>query len=319
VAAIEGGLLVLDEGTDPQAAENGGMLDAASKAGLLRLFAQARQSAIRRAYRAGDQWPPEWLSDVNAAYTILAEGPLGGPEPLVECHDFLCWIGATPRANTVLDDALRRFPDSPVLHERLRARLLWEGGPEGLEREYAERLAQEGADPDRAPTQLTWFAGYASLVAAEHHRRRGEHEVAVAAYGRGIAHYRRNVELFPDGEDTCLHFIALAHAGLARVALERGELDEATREMLAGLQVRPDSAATQDGLGITPVMTAKMLAARLQEVGDEERAAQVQAALDALDPKLLEPPPTELPGARQRGRRGPPRGRDGSAGSRSGR
>jgi hypothetical protein len=295
VAAIEGGLLRRDDGVAPGVGAEAERLTSASRTRLLRLFAEARQRAIRRAYRAGDAWPPEWLSDVNAAYTSIAREAPSDPEPLVDYHDFLRWIGATPRADAVLDDALQRFPDSPVLHERLRGRLLWEGGPAGLEHGYAERLAaQEAADAE--PTPLTWFAGYASLVAAEHHRRRGEFEQAVASYGRAIELYRRNAELFPEGEDTGRHFIVLGRAGLARVALERGELGAATEELLAALELRPDSAATPDGLNITPVATAKMLRAKLLEAGDLERAARVQGALDALDPRLLEPPASELPG-----------------------
>ncbi len=317
VAAVEGGLLQAGEtlATDGAGAAT---LDGASKARVLRLFAEARQRSIREAYRAGESWAPEWLSDVNAAYSVLAAGPLADATPLVDYHDFLRWIGATTRADAVLDEALQRFPDSPVLHERLRGRLLWEGGPEGLERGYAERLARgEAAGADA--TQISWFAGYASLVAAEHWRRRGEFAAAAAAYGRAIAHYERNIELFPDGRDTALHFVALSEAGRARDALERGELDAATGAMIAALQLRPDSAASPDGLNITPVATAKMLKAKLLETGDGERGARVQAALDALDPRLLEPPPSEQPDTGRRGQRGPARGQRGEADPRTGR
>jgi len=299
VSALEGGLLRL--GSDaPDAGPS--MLTPGARMRLLQLFAEARQRAIRDAFRAGDEWPPEWLSDVNAAYASMTEAGLNDPAPLVDYHDFLRWIGATPRANAVLDDALARFPDSAELHERLRARLLYEGGPQGLERGYETALEREAA-AGGAPTQLTWFAGYASLVAAEHHRRRNEFEAAAAAYARAIARYEKNGELFPDGRDNCLHFIALGYAGNSRVALERGDLAEATHDILKALELRPASAATPDGLNITPVMTAKMVEAKLLEAGDSERAAAVRAAMEALDPSLLEPPPSELPG---RGRRGPP-------------
>jgi hypothetical protein len=276
----------------------------ASRLRILRLFADARQRAIREAYRSGGTWPPEWLSDVTAAYASVAADPAVAPETLVDYRDFLRWIGASPRANAVLDDALARFPSSAMLHERLRGRLLWERGPEGLERGYEERLARA-----EEPGELTWFAGYAELVAAEHYRRRTEPEAALRAYERGIELYGRTAESLPAERDTCQHFIALAHAGRARVALERGELDAATRAMLAGLGARPDSAATPDGLNITPVATAKMLLTELREANDAERAAWVQDALDGLDPELLEPPPSELPAAGRRGRTGARSGR----------
>jgi hypothetical protein len=308
VAAVEGGLLGIDgvgraAGAGPEVT-----LTVAARTRLLQLFAQARQRAIRRSYREGGSWPPEWLADVSAAYTLLIEDPRVGAQPLVEYQDFLRWIGATPRANEVLDRALERFPASPELHQRLRGRLLWEGGPRGLEEGYAERLAQVEADGS-APGQLTWFAGYAELVAAEQFRRRAELEPAGAAYGRALDLYARNAESFPAGEDSCRHYMALAHGGLARIALEQGDLAGATDALLTCLQVRPASAASQDGLGLSPVMTARMIQARLREQGDDARAARIQETLDALDPALLEPPPSELQGSGRRGGRGQPRGR----------
>jgi tetratricopeptide (TPR) repeat protein len=310
VAAIEGGLLGPRDDASVEGALGAGTLSTTSRTRLLLLFAGARRRAIRDAYRAGDAWPPEWLSDVIAAHRDVADDPLVDSGVLADHYDFLRWIGAAPRALEVLDNALVRFPDSAILHERLRERLLWEAGPAELERWYADALTRETASGG-APTQLTWFAGYASLIAAEHHRRRSEFDTAVEAYGRAIAHYQRNVELFPDGRDNCLHFIALSHAGQARLALERGELDSAAGELLTAFQVRPDSAATPDGLNITPIQTALMIKARLLDAGNEERAAGVQAGLDALDPKLLAPSPTELQGSGRRGPRNrPPRNED---------
>jgi len=290
--AVEGGLLRAEGAATA--------LGPATRRRVLRMFADARRWAIRSAYRDGREWPAAWLSDVNAAHELLTRDPLVDESILVEHHDFLRWIGATPRANDLLDDALRRFPSSPSLHERLRNRLLYEGGPSGLEQGYADRLLDERASETGA-TQLVWFAGYAALVAAEHHRRRGDFDDALEAYERGIAHYERSIELFPETGDTSRHYIVMARAGLARVALERGELEHATTELVRGLELRPDSAATLDGLGFSPVMTAKMLGARLDEAGRADLAAKLQSALDALDPKLLEPPPSELPRGRRRG------------------
>lgn len=302
VAAVEGGLLHSGDG----AARPGSELSETSRREVLHLFAEARRAAIRDAYRVGGDFPPEWLSDVNAAYSVLSQGPLADERILVQHHDFLRWVGATPQAVAALDDALLRFPDSPVLHERLRGELLWEGGPRLLEASYAERLARAEAESDAGASgagQLAWFAGYASLVAAEHHRRRAQLDEALAAYDHASAYYERHVERFPEARDDGLHYLALAHAGRARVALERGEMEQATRELVAALRTRPASAASQDGLGITPVATAKMLAARLREAGDDERAALVQSELDALDPELLEPPPSEPPRLDRRARR----------------
>lgn len=294
VAAIEGGYW---------SSPSGDALDPRSRATLLRLFGDARRRAIRAAFRAGDPWPPEWLADVLAAHASRVQDPNVNVATFVESYDFLRWIGATLRAVALLDEGFQRFPDSPALHERLRGRLLWDGGPEGLERDYAARLAAQ--DQEQAlESHLAWFAGYAALVAAEHHRRRAEHELALEAYARAIQRFELESQRHPDGRDNDAHYSALALAGRARIALERGELEQATLDLTAALQVRPDSAASPDGLNITPLATAKMLHAMLLEAGDEARAARVQAALDMLDPKLLEPPPSELPGAGRRGPRG---------------
>jgi hypothetical protein len=266
---------------------------------VLQLFGAARQARIREAFRAGEAWDPAWLADAVAAYAALARESDVEASTLLEHHDFLRWIGAAPQAGEVLERTLELFPDSPQAHERLRERLLWEGGPELLERGYAERLAARGADLGA----LDWFAGYAACVAAEHHRRRGRFEQALEAYGRSIERYQARAQRLPETADDGAHYIALALAGRARVEMERGELASAAREMLSALARRPQSASSLDGLGITPVATARMLHARLQEAGDEADAAAVQTALDALDPALLEPPPAEAQGSRRAPRR----------------
>jgi hypothetical protein len=299
VAAVEAGLL------DPRTATSAGApgpLGAATQRSLLRIFGAARQAQIRAAFRAGESWEPAWLADVVSTYSALARDPQVAEGTLLESYDFLRWIGATPQARQVLTDALARFHDSPALHERLRELLLWEGGPEALERGYAERLAGI-EDRENEAGQQWWFAGYASLVAAEHQRRRGRFEEALAAYGRAAVHYRSHVERNPAALDDGDHYLALADAGRARVEMERGALGPAADALVASLERRPASAASPDGLGITPVATARMLQARLVEGGDTAGAARVQAALDALDPAMLEPPASEQPAAARRQQR----------------
>lgn len=306
VSAIEGGVLQLRAPIGEATAEQAEFLTAKSRTSILRLFAEARQTSIRRAFRAGESWPPEWLSDVVAAYSLLVKDPQTDAQLLADYYDFLCWLGVGSHARTLLSDSLRRFPDSPTLHERLRDRLLWEGGAEKLESAYAERLAQTNTT-DSSTDRTTWFAGYASLIAAEHYRRHGKSDAALAAYTRSIGHYERDMALHQDSTDNSTHYVALAHAGCARLALERGDLDTALRELMTALKTRPNSAASADGLGFTPVATALMLKSAFTKAKDEARASQLQSVLDTLDPKLLEPPPSEqlVPETRGgRGRRG---------------
>ena len=44
---------------------------------VMALFAQQRHMAIAKAAREKTRWPPQWLTDVNAAYSVLARHPLG--------------------------------------------------------------------------------------------------------------------------------------------------------------------------------------------------------------------------------------------------
>ncbi len=292
-AAIEGGMPRPGEGAS---SESPGV-DERTAVQVLALFAQARQRGIARAYREREPWPSEWLADVTSVYAVLAQHPLGTDGNLADGYDFLCWLGATPRAMRMLEDGLTRFPESWILHERLRARLLWERGPEGLEASYSERLTRS----DAAPAE-EWFAAYASLVAAEHHRRAGAPEKALLAYERALVRYERDAAARPEHAESAEHYAAMAQAGRARIELERGELAAATSAILASFERSPAAGATLDGLNLSPVGTAKMLLARLDEAGEGELAAGVRGALAELDPRLLELPDYERQGTRAGGR-----------------
>jgi hypothetical protein len=268
-------------------------------ADVLALFAEARQRAIARAVRDKQPWPPEWLTDVHAAYSVLARHPLGNDVHVVSHYDFLKALGGGTQPARILDAGLARFPDSALLHDRLRAQILEEKGVAGLEAAYEARLAAPDASPNAA-----WFAGYTALVAAEFHRRAQDAEKALAAYERGIAHYERAARDNPAERASADHFIAMALAGRARIALEQKEYARALEDILASFTRRPDAAATLDGLNISPVDTAKMLLAKLREQQLEDAAKRLDAALAALDPALLELPAYEREGPAPRRRRG---------------
>lgn len=225
---------------------------------------------------------------MDAAYSVLARHPLGSENHVLTHYDFLQWLGATGRAVRVLDEGLQRFPESWVLHDRLRGRALRERGVPGLEAVYEEMLASKGSDPS-----LEWFAGYASLVAAEFRRREGANAEALAAYERAIAHYERFTAARPEGRASADHYVAVALGGRARIAYEQGDDPRAVGELLASFQRSPDSASTLDGLNLSAVDTAKMVRVRLQGGSQAELLAKLQAGLDALDPRHLELPAYE--------------------------
>lgn len=274
----------------------------------LGLLAEARREAIRAAVRQKRSWPPEWLAELNDAYDALARHPLGTAEQVVAHYDFLNWLGGKARAEAVLRAGLERFPDSPLLHDRLRGRILASAGLGGvgrLESLYDAMLREDGASPN-----LEWFAGYASLVVAEYHRRAGLAGEAEAAYERAIGHFERWIEVHPEARESADHYVAIAFAGRARLALEAGRDDSAVDWLLLSFERAPTAAGALDGLGLSAVATARMLRARLAEAGRGDLEARLAAALDALPPAAFAPPeferntPRWRPRSAGRGRRG---------------
>jgi len=261
---------------------------------VLGLFAEARREAIRKAVLAGKTWPASWLKDLDAAYNLLAKHPQGDDTQVAAHVDFLTWLRAWRKARRALAQGLERFPASPLLHDRFRRQILRSRGVKALEGAYAKLLARPDADP-----MLPWFAGYATLVVAEFHRRKGEFGEALKAYDRAIAHFQFVIEMNPgDASDSSLHFIAMAHAGKARVAYEAGDDEAALEELLAAFKTRMRSANVLDGLNISAVDTAKMLRARLRAKKDTTLLPRLEDALARLDPDLLALPAYEGAGPR---------------------
>ena len=59
--------------------------------------------------------------------------------------------------------------------------------------------------PD-ASSNLSWFAGYATMTSAEFQRRRGLTDAALAAYGRAIEHFERWIASHPENRETADHY-----------------------------------------------------------------------------------------------------------------
>ncbi|GJM21303.1 MAG: hypothetical protein DHS20C15_12180 [Planctomycetota bacterium] len=257
----------------------------------LALFAQSRQEDIRAAFRAKQSWPPRWLADVNAACEVLLRHPHGTPEQAVAYHDFLRALRAEGQAWGVIREAFRRFPDSAEVHARLRRGLLLDKGHQALEAFYTRELER-----DDAPDTLRWFAGYASQLVAEFERRAGRDAAAVKAYERALQHFAVDREQRPESLDNIDHQIVLVRGGLARLALEAGDLEGAYDQLANAFALRPESAASQDGMNLTAVDTAKML--RAQSIAAKRYALTealdtALAELGDIDPSLLELPAYE--------------------------
>ena len=258
------------------------------------LFAQARQQAVLDAVKEKKEWPGAWLTDVNAAYSVLASHPLGTDRHFAAHYDFLNMLGAAGRAAEVLMAGLKRFPESWALHDCLRSRILRDKGVAGLEPAYEKMLLQPGASPN-----LSWFAGYTSIVVGEYCRRRGQNADGRAAYTRAVAHYEASVAANPKNAESADHYIALALAGRARLAAVSGDYQIALDDLIASFDRRPQSVATLDGLNLSGAATAKMLRARLKRHNLPDLAARLDAAMSKLDPALFDLPAFERGGPRR--------------------
>ncbi|MEQ8763715.1 MAG: hypothetical protein RL885_07305 [Planctomycetota bacterium] len=280
---------------------------------VLGLFAESRRQAILDALGQKEEWPKEWLTDVHSTYSILAKHPLGTAGQVVAHYDFLRRLGATDKASRALQEGLARFPESPMLHDRLRGRILADRGVQGLEAVYARMLQGENVQPI-----TRWYAGLATMVTAELQRRNGNSDEALAAYDRAMALYEQYIEEQPDNRDSADHYIALALAGQSRVKFQDRDADAALDLLIASLQRRPQSAATQDGMNLSPADTARTLRGYFRREEKVDQLQRLEAALSKLDPELLQLPAYERevgPDGRpvRQGRRQPRPDRDGSS------
>ncbi|MHC5012320.1 MAG: hypothetical protein ACYTG6_15475, partial [Planctomycetota bacterium] len=251
---------------------------------VVTIFAESRWKAIKAAVKAKEEYPPEWLGDLHAAYGILMNHPLGTDTQVAWHYEFLVWLGADHRADRFLREGIKRFPASQELHLRLHDRLLERRGAAALEFAYDQLLKE---DPESA--RLAWFAGAASVRAAEHHRRQRRWDRALRSYEHAIERFELSIVLDEAFREAADHQIALVLAGRARVALQVRHDELALKEMLASFARRPESAGDRDGMGITPGETAQMLLARLRRAEDQGPAETLEAALAEIDPELLRP------------------------------
>ena len=93
----------------------------------------------------------------------------------------------------------------------------------------------------------------------------------------------------------------LSIAGRGRVLTNQGELSEASALLLEAIALRPLSAASPDGLGISPVNTIRQILRRARAQDKQTLVDAMNDALErleALDPGLLDVLPNERGGPR---------------------
>ncbi|MDF1797988.1 MAG: hypothetical protein P1V81_02340 [Planctomycetota bacterium] len=286
-------------------------LDERAALELTVLFAEGRQLQIVAALRAKTDWPEAWMGQVDAAYSTAASHALASDLTFANHYDFLRYMGAFGRSNQVLDGSLARFPESALMHERLRKKLIRErrlDALDGLEGTYEAMVQAPGAS-----SWTRWYAGYASRTAAEFHRKSGRREAALAAYDRAIAHFERSIEgpmeapadaagdgrlldgVDPTFRDSTDHQVAVCLAGKARVSMELDQLAEATALLVDAIERRPDSTMTLDGLNLSASDTVRTLRQRLTDAELASELATLEATTSKLDPALLGFPAFEAP------------------------
>jgi hypothetical protein len=248
---------------------------------VITTFAEGRWKAIKRAVTEKKPWPPEWLTDLHSAYSILLHHPRATDARIAWHYDLLDWLGAADPARKVLGEGMGRFPDSEALHERFRRRTLAEGGVAALENAYGALL--KGKER-LAPMRI--FAARASLLASAELRQNRRPDEALAAIDRAVAHLEAAAAADPSRRDEVDRAVALALTGRARICFQKGDDEGAAEAVAAALRRAPGSAEEKDELGFTPAETARILLARLKERGKEDLAKRVAAALALVDPSL---------------------------------
>lgn len=259
---------------------------------VLDIFADGRRRAIADAVTNKKDWPAQWMSDLHASYSVLAQHPLGNVIQVMTHYDFLVALGADRQASNALRTGMARFPENWDLHARFRGQVLRQRGVAGLEAAYERWLKQEDA-----PKTLRWFAGYASIQAAETWRKSNSPTAARASYDRALGHYEAMIAADANTEASSQPYMAIALAGRARLKMEAQNLESALEDLLRSFEVSPISANVLDGLSLSGYVTSITLQARLIEAEKLELVAKLLAAVEQLPEEARQRPAYDTPGA----------------------
>ena len=246
-------------------------------ADTLYVLANARTRQLYSAIGANEAWPDEWVSQAHAAYQALVAHPLATEEHWTGYLDLLVSLRATGVQAEVVRRALASYPASERLHSYLRFQTLRDAGSRALEASY-EADPLDAVDEGMRPT-VDWYQGLASLVAAEHDVNNRDAEAAAAAYRRADEHFARSAAAAPGFAGSASHYRCLALAGLSRLQAAGGQLEQAVTSLVDGVRLAPTSAEQADGLGRTPLATARELRGSLRAAGQGELVSALESGL----------------------------------------
>ena len=233
----------------------------------LDILAFGRTRGIYAAIEEGVEWPREWLADAVAAEEVLLSHPLGTQAQALRGIQLLGALDLLARQRVAILGALKRWPDSGVLHEWYRFVVLRAEGPAGLLVVY-----DRPGFLDLAPAQRLSFSGLAKLRAAE--RSIDEHDVdgALVAYRSAFTVLERAIGESEDVVEFARWYQAQARAGRARLFMDAGKLDEALAEMLLCFSFETEAHDSTDARGVSPRETLNALRSALLEAGREADA-----------------------------------------------
>jgi hypothetical protein len=147
-------------------------------------------------------------------------------------------------------------------------------GAQALEDVYAAMESPPGYEP-----HINWFAGLASLVAAERHAENLHPEAAMAAYRRSVKRFEWSIRGAENFGPSASYYTCLALAGRARLHANAAEWDEAIEAIEAAFAANAEAVRQKDGLDQTPREHADAIADALDAAGRKSDAKRVRALL----------------------------------------
>jgi hypothetical protein len=243
---------------------------------VLDVFARARVRTLYERLASEAEWPATWVADIRAAYEVLLLHPLGTEGQVLAGLEALGNLELYAEQGAYLRAALRRYPTSPKLHEFLRWQALRDGDVADLAAVYAEADVSEGAQ-----ASWIWYAALAHLVAAERQVTDGNALAALAVYRTSIERFKESVAREPQFESSAEHYVGLAWSGVAKVHLDRGDLDAAVEALRQSASANAGGFRHTDGLGNTPHSVARALIQLLERTDRGAEAAELESSLAA--------------------------------------
>lgn len=226
-------------------------------------------------------WDGKLLAEAAAAYDVLAAHPVGTAAHAGAHADLMSFLGLRGCARMAIESALRRFPAEASLHERFRTMITQASGVDALTAAY-ERLGETAVD--RA--SHAWFSAFAEFVIAEHNKRQGDNEKALAAYARSVDGFLSSQRENPAYAESASWYAAMGRVGQARVSLDMGSVQDAAALVAEGIKRLPAIAEREDGLGRTPLFTLKQILAKLTGDDHSEARATLERELATTVPDV---------------------------------